>query len=156
MAGLSGGIGFGKYFGCLFLYSIAIIFQHSQKRRRLGPAIAFLYSGLAINILAIILTWNILGAELGIARTIGAVVFSVVIGIAMHLIYLKEERKKAEEQLNFPDPAETRPLWQTAWHFFTLVAILVFTNWGKPEGESGAFFWLWARSGGSLVFLAFC
>ena len=122
------------------------LFSSIHKRGAgLGPAIAFLYSGPAINILAIILTWNILGAELGIARTIGAVVFSVVIGIAMHLIYLKEERKKAEEQLNFPDPPETRPLWQTAWHFFTLVAILVFANWGKPEGESGVFFWLWVN-----------
>jgi uncharacterized protein len=122
------------------------LFSSIHKRGAgLGPAMAFLYSGPAINILAIILTWNILGVEMGVARTIGAIVFSVVIGLAMHLIYLKEERKKEEEQLNFPDPPETRPLWQTAYHFFTLVAILVFANWGRPEADTGFFFWLWAN-----------
>jgi uncharacterized protein len=122
------------------------LFSSIHKRGAgLGPAMAFLYSGPAINILAIILTWNILGVEMGVARTIGAIVFSVVIGLAMHLIYLKEERKKEEEQLNFPDPPETRPLWQTAYHFFSLVAILVFANWGRPEAETGFFFWLWAN-----------
>lgn len=121
------------------------LFSSIHKRGAgLGPAMAFLYSGPAINILAIILTWNILGVEMGIARTIGAVIFSILIGIAMQLIYRKEERRKAEEQLNFPDPPETRPLWQTAYHFFTLVAILVFANWGRPENETGFLFWLWA------------
>lgn len=121
------------------------LFSSIHKRGAgLGPAVAFLYSGPAINILAIILTWNILGVEMGIARTIGAVIFSVVIGLAMHFIYRKEERRKAEEQLNFPDPPETRPLWQTSYHFFTLVAILVFANWGKPEADSGFLFLLWS------------
>ena len=122
------------------------LFSSIHKRGAgLGPAMAFLYSGPAINILAIILTWNILGVEMGIARTVGAIVFSIVIGLVMHFIYLKEEKKKAEEQLNFPDPPETRPLWQTAYHFFTLVAILIFANWGRPESDSGFFFWLWAN-----------
>jgi uncharacterized protein len=122
------------------------LFSSIHKRGAgLGPAIAFLYSGPAINILAIILTWNILGVEMGVARMVGAIFFSIIIGIAMHLIYLKEERIKAEEQLNFPDPPEIRPMWQTAYHFFTLVAILVFANWGRPESESGFFFWLWSN-----------
>ena len=69
-----------------------------QRGAGLGPAIAFLYSGPAINILAIILTANILGFEMGVARVIGAVVFSVVIGISMSLIYSKEEKAKAKEQ----------------------------------------------------------
>lgn len=126
--------------------TILPLFSSIHKRGAgLGPAIAFLYSGPAINILAIILTWNILGVEMGVARTIGAMVFSIVIGVSMHLIYLKEEKKKAEEQLNFPDPPETRPLWQTVYHFFTLVAILIFANWGRPESDSGFFFWLWAN-----------
>jgi uncharacterized membrane protein YraQ (UPF0718 family) len=103
-----------------------------------------LYSGPAINILAIILTASVLGFEMGIARTIGAVVFSIIIGIMMHLFFLKEERQKAKDQLNFPDPPEERPLWQTASHFFILVAILVFANWGKPVSEEGVFYWLWA------------
>ncbi|MDD5061657.1 MAG: permease, partial [Candidatus Marinimicrobia bacterium] len=79
----------------------------------LGPAIAFLYSGPAINILAIILTARILGAELGIVRVIGAVLFSVVIGFLMHLIYRKEEQDKANTQLAMPDSGESHPLWQT-------------------------------------------
>ena len=116
-----------------------------QRGAGLGPAIAFLYSGPAINILAIILTANILGFEMGVARVIGAVVFSVVIGITMSLIYRKEEKQKAEEQLNFPVMPEKRPLWQTAFHFFTLVFILVFANWGKPDTESGLLFWIWVN-----------
>lgn len=103
----------------------------------LGPAIAFLYSGPAINILAIILTARILGVELGIARVIGAVLFSVVIGFLMHLIYRKEEQDKANAQLAMPEPEETRPLWQTALHFFTLILILVCVNWGKTDADSG-------------------
>ncbi len=101
----------------------------------LGPAIAFLYSGPAISILSIILTARILGAELGIARVVGAVVFSIVIGLAMSLIFRKEEKVKQEEQMNIVPPPEKRPMWQTALHFFTLVLILVFANWGAPSTD---------------------
>jgi len=113
----------------------------------LGPAVAFLYSGPAINILAIILTARILGFEMGLARIIGAVVFAIVIGSVMSLIYHKEEKIKKDEQINFPDMPEKRPMWQTAFHFFTLVFILVFANWGKPaEGvTNGVWYWLWAN-----------
>jgi hypothetical protein len=64
----------------------------------------------------------------------------------MSFIYRKEEKAKREEQMNFPDIPEKRPIWQTAFHFFTLVAILVFANWGKPgDGvTSGIWYWLWA------------
>ncbi|MBN1895556.1 permease [bacterium] len=110
----------------------------------LGPAIAFLYSGPAVNILAIILTARILGFELGIARVIGAVIFSVAIGLIMHFIYRKEEAVKAEKQLAMPAPKETRPLWQTAVHFFVLVAILVFANWGRPDTDSGFWHAVWS------------
>ncbi len=108
----------------------------------LGPAIVFLYSGPAINILAIILTARILGLELGIARIIGAVVFSVVIGLMMHFIFRKEESAKAESQLAMPESEEVRPLWQTAFHFFVLVFILVFANWGQPDTDSGFWYFL--------------
>ena len=111
----------------------------------LGPAIAFLYSGPAINILAIILTARILGLELGIARIIGAVVFSVVIGLLMHFIYRKEESAKAESQLAMPESEEVRPLWQTAFHFFVLIFILVFVNWGKPDTDSGFWYFLFSQ-----------
>ena len=109
----------------------------------IGPAIAFLYSGPAINILAIILTARILGAELGLTRVIGAVTFSVVIGVIMHFIYIKEEKEKADAQLIIPEPDETRPLWQTASHFFVLVAILVFANWGRPDSATGLWHMIW-------------
>ncbi|MDD2551965.1 MAG: permease [Dysgonamonadaceae bacterium] len=127
--------------------TILPLFSSIHKRGAgLGPAIAFLYSGPAINILAIILTARILGFEMGVARVIGAVVFAVVIGLVMSFIYRKEEKAKREEQMNFPDIPEKRPIWQTAFHFFTLVAILVFANWGKPgDGvTSGIWYWLWA------------
>jgi uncharacterized membrane protein YraQ (UPF0718 family) len=109
--------------------TILPLFSSIHKRGAgLGPAIAFLYSGPAINILAIILTARILGFEMGVARIIGAVAFSVVIGIVMSLIYSKEEKAKREEQMNIPLQPEKRPMWQTSFHFFTLVLILVFAN----------------------------
>ncbi len=123
------------------------LFSSIHKRGAgLGPAIAFLYSGPAINILAIILTARILGFELGIARVVGAVLFSVLIGLIMAFIYRKEEKVKAEEQMNFPDVPEKRPLWQTATFFFTLVIILVFANWGKPAADDSSSLWyyIWA------------
>ncbi len=127
--------------------TILPLFSSIHKRGAgLGPAVAFLYSGPAINILAIILTARILGIELGVARFIGAVVFSVVIGVTMSLIYRKEEKAKREEQMNFPDVPETRPIWQTSLHFFTLVLILVFANWGAPgSGDTtSAWYFIWA------------
>ncbi len=127
--------------------TILPLFSSIYKRGAgLGPAIAFLYSGPAINILAIILTARILGFEMGVARVIGAVLFAVVIGSVMALIYRKEENAKREQQVNFPSSPGKRPLWQTAFHFFTLVFILVFANWGKPGESTTQDIWyrLWA------------
>lgn len=120
--------------------TILPLFSSIHKRGAgLGPAIAFLYSGPAINILAIILTARILGFEMGVARTVGAVLFSVVIGLIMSTIYRKEEAVKKEEQMNIVAPPEKRPIWQTSLHFFTLVLILVFANWGRPaEGDTSS------------------
>jgi len=105
----------------------------------LGPATAFLYSGPAINVLAIILTARVLGLELGIARALGAIIFSVVIGLLMHFIFHREEVEKANAQMAMPEPDVTRPLWQNALYFASMIGILVFANWGKPEDPSG--FW---------------
>ncbi len=127
--------------------TILPLFSSIHKRGAgLGPAIAFLYSGPAINILAIILTARILGFEIGVARVIGAVSFSVLIGLIMAFIYRKEDKVRAEEQMNFPDVPESRPLWQTSLHFFTLVLILVFANWGKPSAgdTSSLWYYVWA------------
>jgi uncharacterized membrane protein YraQ (UPF0718 family) len=126
--------------------TILPLFSSIHKRGAgLGPAIAFLYSGPAINILAIILTARILGFEMGVARTIGAVVFSVIIGLAMAFIFRKEERAKKEEQMNFSPPPEKRPLWQVSFHFFSLVIILVFANWGKPMEQEGLWFLIYSN-----------
>jgi len=109
----------------------------------LGPAIAFLYSGPAINVLAIILTARILGMELGIARVIGAVSFSVIIGLVMHFIYRKEEHQKVEAQIAMPDPVVTRPLWHTIFYMFAMVAVLVFANWGRPDSGDGFWYFMY-------------
>lgn len=108
----------------------------------LGPAIAFLYSGPAINILAIALTARLLGWQLGLARAVGAVAFSVIIGLLMHLIFLKEERAKAasvEEIYLGEDDGRTRSLWHVGIYFLAMVGILVFANWAKPLQDAG--FW---------------
>ncbi|MDP3041263.1 MAG: permease [Candidatus Omnitrophota bacterium] len=126
----------------------------------LGPAIAFLYSGPAINVLAIILTARILGWQLGLARAIGAVVFSVVIGLLMHLIFLKEERARhANGDFNIGEVKETRSLGKAVLYFASMVAFLVFANWGKPlEGDRGVWSWIyqykWWIAGFSLISLA--
>jgi hypothetical protein len=108
----------------------------------LGPATAFLYSGPAINVLAIILTARILGMEIGVARAVGAVVFSVVIGLLMYLIFRKEEQAKAEAATAMPEPEVTRPLWQTVLYFAAMVAVLVLANWSvRKEGEPENFYY---------------
>ncbi len=106
----------------------------------LGPAIAFLYSGPAINILAIVLTARILGPELGLARAVGAIVFSVIIGLIMHWLYRKEEQAKAEAALHMPAPEVERPLWQNVIYFATMVGILIFATWGRPEEQVGLWY----------------
>ena len=103
----------------------------------LGPAIAFLYSGPAINILAIVLTARILGPELGLARAVGAVVFSIVIGLIMHLLFRKEEQAKAEAALHMPEAEVERPLWQNVVYFAVMVGILVSATWGRPAEPTG-------------------
>ncbi len=124
----------------------------------LGPATTFLYSGPAINVLAIILTARVLGLELGIARAVGAILFSIVIGFLMHLIYRKEEIAKANAMMHLPEPEVTRPLWQNVVYFGLMVAILVFANWGKPEATTGVWYiiysYKWIITGAASIGLA--
>jgi uncharacterized protein len=103
----------------------------------LGPACAFLYSGPAINVLAIVLTARVLGLELGIARAVGAVIFSIVIGLLMHFIFRREEEAKAAAQMAMPEPEIKRNLLQNGLYFASMVGILVFANWGKPQEAEG-------------------
>ncbi|MGQ9610468.1 MAG: permease [bacterium] len=104
----------------------------------IGPATAFLYSGPAINVLAIILTARVLGWQLGLARALGAIIFSIVIGLLMALFFRKEEAEKANAII--PDVgAEARTLWKTGLYFLSMVFILIFAAWGKPKEPVG--FW---------------
>lgn len=105
----------------------------------IGPAIAFLYSGPAINVLAIILTARILGAEMGIARAVGAVLFSIVIGLIMALIY--PDKKTGEEETMVENSAtdQVRSLGQNGLFFLSLIFILIFATWAKPAETVG--FW---------------
>jgi len=103
----------------------------------LGPATTFLYSGPAINVLAIILTARVLGFGLGVARAAGAIIFSIVIGLIMHFIFRKEEIEKAEAQAAMPETEPARPLYRSALYFAAMVGILVFANWGRPTEAGG-------------------
>ena len=106
----------------------------------LGPASAFLYSGPAINVLAIVLTARILGPEMGTARAVGAVLLSIVIGASMAFIFRKEENAKLAIQMAMPTEEVKRSLWQTTIYFATMIGVLVFANWGRPQEATG----LWA------------
>jgi len=110
----------------------------------LGPATAFLYSGPAINVLAIILTARVLGLELGIARAVGAVLFSIIIGLLMHFIFRHDNMEKDKTEMVMPDEEPSRPLWQNGLYFAALVAILVFANWGRPDEISGFWFMIYS------------
>jgi uncharacterized membrane protein YraQ (UPF0718 family) len=105
----------------------------------LGPATAFLYSGPAINVLAIVMTAKVLGASIGLARAVGAVAFSVVIGLLMAFLFRHEERQKVAAAAALPEPEAGRPLTQTAAFFATMVGILVFANWGAASQTTGFF-----------------
>lgn len=106
----------------------------------IGPATAFLYAGPAINVLAIILSARILGVDLGIARAVGAVIFSIIIGLMMHFIFIKEEKEKEAAALTLPPPPEDkRSLGQYGVYFLTMVLILIFAAWGKPPQPVGFF-----------------
>jgi uncharacterized membrane protein YraQ (UPF0718 family) len=124
----------------------------------LGPAASFLYSGPAINVLAIVLTARVLGWKLGLARALGAVGFAFLIGLAMHLIYRKEEKARGAGDLYIQaTESPSRPLWKDALFMATLVGILVFAAWGKPAATVG--FWIavwsvkWIIAGAFLLLL---
>jgi uncharacterized membrane protein YraQ (UPF0718 family) len=122
----------------------------------LGPASAFLYSGPAINALAIILTARVLGFEIGAARAVGAVLFSVLVGLTMAWIYRDEERQRAAANAAPAVPEPRLTLARQATFFALLVAILVFANWAPAEGGAwaaifAAKWWLTALLGAGLL-----
>ncbi len=105
----------------------------------IGPATAFLYSGPAINVLAIVLTARILGWELGVARAIGAVLFAIITGLLMAFLFRKEEAARGARQIYLPDEEEKgRTLTQDALYMLTMVLILIFAAFAKPApGSTG-------------------
>jgi len=105
----------------------------------IGPATAFLYSGPAINVLAITLTAKILGWQLGLARAIGAVVFAVITGLLMALIFRKDDAARTQGQIYLPDEEEKgRTLLQDTLYILTMVLILIFAAFARPaEGSTG-------------------
>jgi uncharacterized membrane protein YraQ (UPF0718 family) len=126
----------------------------------IGPATAFLYSGPAINVLAIILTAKVLGAKIGLARAVGAVVFSVVIGLVMQLLFGREAKSNRSQEDFAPsdETKEERPLWKTALYFATMIGILVSINWAKADPSMRAWYFIfrmkWIIGGGLLLLLA--
>lgn len=99
----------------------------------LGPATAFLYSGPAINVLAIILTATVIGPTLGVARAAGAIVFSIVIGLIMQLVFGKQDRAIAPAAVESEAPP-AKPLWKNALFLLSMVGFLVAANWSGGAG----------------------
>lgn len=132
-----------------------------KKGAGLGPAVAFLYSGPAINILAIVLSAKVFGIRLGAARAVGAVLFSVIIGLLMALIFRKDDLKRAADARLFaaPDEKPPRNLLQMSVYMFSMVGILVFANWASSKGGSGAWDLIyrekWWITGAFALLLAF-
>lgn len=103
----------------------------------LGAAVAFLYSGPAINIMAIVVTAKVLGAEIGFARAIGAIGFAIVIGTIMHLIYRREEAERSVSNARgFGGDDADKPVGIIALFFALMVGILVFANWAAAENDA--------------------
>jgi len=96
----------------------------------LGPASAFLYSGPAINVMAIFLSARVLGLDLGFARAIGAISFAFVIGLLMAVIFRRGEKKRNDLAMQMPKPPPSRrPLWKTSAYFVCMILLLVFSDW---------------------------
>jgi hypothetical protein len=105
----------------------------------IGPATAFLYSGPAINVLAIVLTARILGWQLGLARAIGAVIFAIITGLLMAFFFRKDDANRNAGQIFLPDEDEKgRSLFQDGLYMLTMVLILIFAAFARPdEGSTG-------------------
>jgi len=122
----------------------------------IGPATAFLYSGPAINVLAITMTAKILGWRLGLARAVGAVIFSIVTGLLMAFIFRKDDAARTTGKIYVPESEDNRTLLQDALFILSLVLILIFAAFAKPAPGAGAiwqtiFAYKWVITGVLLV-----
>ncbi len=124
-----------------------------KKGAGLGPAVSFLYSGPAINVLAIILTAKVLGLQLGVARAVGAIVFAFVIGLAMQLLFFREDKERTTNAAMFQtfDDDESRGIGKTVIYMASMIGILIFLNWAPSGGSVGwwdfLYQWRWAIVG---------
>jgi len=112
----------------------------------LGAAIAFLYAGPAINVMAIVVTAKVLGAELGLARAVGAILFALVIGAIMHLLYRREETARAAKGARgFAEDDDGHPLADVVALFVLMIGILVFANWASADSPTwmAVYAWKW-------------
>lgn len=105
----------------------------------IGPAAAFLYSGPAINILAIVLSAKVLGWEIGLARAVGSVAFAYVIGLIMAFVFRDDEIEKKKVQMAMPAEEPALPLWRQTTYMASMIGVLVFANWARPDDTEG--FW---------------
>jgi len=125
----------------------------------IGPATAFLYSGPAINVLAIVLTARILGWQLGLARAIGAIFFAVITGLLMALIFRKEDASRATGPMYLPvEEEKQRSLLQDSIYMLTMVLILIFAAFARPAtGSTGLWPFIfaakWYITAGLLIVL---
>lgn len=104
----------------------------------IGPATAFLYSGPAINVLAIILTAKVLGWQLGMARAVGAVAFSIITGLLMAFIFRRDDANRETGEMVLPEEeGKERALWQDAVYMLVMVLILVFASFARPTESDG-------------------
>lgn len=120
----------------------------------IGPAVAFLYSGPAINILAITLTAKVLGWQLGLARAVGAIVFAIVIGLIMSFLFEKEVSAEGLDIETFQEDTK-RKEWQNLLYFATLILILVFAAWAKPETTQGFWYFIYQIKWPATIALLF-
>ncbi|HOX14517.1 MAG TPA: permease [Smithellaceae bacterium] len=104
----------------------------------IGPATAFLYSGPAINVLAIILTAKVLGWQMGLARAVGAISFAVITGLLMAFIFRKDDAQRQTGELFLPEEdGKARALWQDALYMLTMALILIFASFARPTETDG-------------------
>lgn len=111
-----------------------------KKGAGLGPAISFLYSGPAISVIAITMSFHVFGWKMGLARTVGAISFAVIIGLLMQLIFRKEDEARLADERLFKAPLDEggRKLWQTVVYIGSMIGILIFVNWASSKGSSAA------------------
>lgn len=114
-----------------------------KKGAGLGPAIAFLYSGPAINILAIILTAKVLGFQMGLFRAIFAVSLSIIIGLLMSLTFREKKETSDKNDSTEKNIDRKRYFLLNMIHFIAMIGILVFSNWAKTDNLTGLWFFVY-------------